>query len=175
MNLYLIGYRGSGKSTVAPIVAEMLGRPWVDADDRVEERAEKSIADIFASEGEAHFRDLEAAVVSELASDREQVISLGGGAPMFERNRTQLTGSGKTVFLTAEIDVLWKRISGDQSTANRRPGLTDLDGRAEIETLLAKRNPVYKACADYTIAVDDLSPEEVAQQIVNWWSNVDRD
>lgn len=179
MNLYLIGYRGSGKSTVAPLVAKLIQSKttrWesVDADDLVAASADMSIARIFSEKGEADFRRRETEVISRLAERSELVVSLGGGAPMWESNRKLMSGSGKTVWLHAETDLLWQRISGDDATEQQRPDLTALGGREEVGQLLQQRNPVYMACADYTIDVADLSPQEIADRIVNWFETDDK-
>lgn len=174
MNLYLIGYRGSGKSSVAPLVAKQIGWTAIDADDVVEDESKMSIAEIFSKFGESEFRRRETQTISELSEQKGYVVSLGGGAPTFQPNRKLISGSGKTVWLKADVDTLWQRISGDETSDQRRPDLTDQGGREEVVQLLAKRSPVYAACADYTIDVDRLSPEEIAERIVNWWKTDDK-
>ena len=179
MNLYLIGYRGSGKSTIAPLVANSLqatGSRWesADADDLVETSAGMSIARIFAEQGETGFRRQETQAVAQLAKRSNLVVSLGGGAPMFAVNRDLIAGSGKTVWLCAESELLWQRISADHVNQKQRPNLTTLGGREEVVRLLEQRNPVYEACADYTIDVGDLSPQEIADRIVNWFETDDK-
>ena len=175
MNLFLIGYRGSGKTTVAPLIAKQLGRTFVDSDERVESQSELSIAEIFEQFGEPEFRRRETAAIKELCSHDDQVVSLGGGAPIFPDNQELISKSGKTVYLSGSLDVLWGRIASDEKTNNQRPALTDLEGRAEVELVLSQRSPVYEACADYTINVDELSPEEIADAIVKWFRSDDKD
>ncbi len=179
MNLYLIGYRGSGKSTVAPLLAQAIRSKqtvWksVDADDLVEAAAGMSIARIFAEHGEAEFRRRETELIAQLANQSNLVVSLGGGAPMLAANRNLIAGSGKTVWLYAESDLLCQRIAADNVNAQQRPDLTVHGGREEIVQLLKLRNPVYEGCADYTIDVGDLSPQEVADRIVNWLETDDK-
>ena len=111
MNLYLIGYRGCGKSTIAPLVAEALsasGPLWetIDADDAVEEIAGISIAEIFSEFGEAKFRKLESEVIQSLSEQNQLVVSLGGGAPIIELNRCRIRETGKSIWLRAEADLL---------------------------------------------------------------------
>src|SRR5262245_8318679 len=139
--IFLIGYRGTGKSIVACQLAGLLGYDWVDADDVVEERAGMSIADIFANEGEPAFRDLESTVVAELARRRRTVTALGGGAVLRDANRTAIRAAGAVVWLTASVDTIVGRIAADKSTAGRRPQLTADGGRTEVETLRAVRPP----------------------------------
>src|SRR5688500_9284949 len=97
MNLFLIGYRGSGKTTVAAELAPRLGWKWLDADDEVERRAGRTIKDIFAASGEQAFRDLEAAVIADMAKLSDRVIALGGGAVLRDDNRQAIRSSGKVV------------------------------------------------------------------------------
>jgi shikimate kinase len=169
MNLYLIGYRGSGKSTVARLVAERMGLPWIDADEEIERRAGRTIREIFARSGEEAFRDLETAVVSSLAAGPDHIVALGGGAVLREQNRQAIGASGQVVWLRAQAQTLLARIQADATTAARRPNLTAAGGPAEIEQLLAVRTPVYAACADFVVDVDDMPPEQVAASIVAWW------
>ena len=168
MNLYLIGYRGSGKTTVAAELARLLGWKWLDADDEVEGRAGKTIKNIFTASGEQTFRDLEAAVIADLAKLSSHVIALGGGAVLREESRRAIRGSGKVVWLQASPEVLFHRISGDASTAERRPNLTAAGGLAEVERLLAIRTPIYAACADLSLDASSATPAELARQIASW-------
>jgi shikimate kinase len=168
MNLYLIGYRGSGKTTVAAELATLLGWKWLDADDEIERRAGKSIKEIFAAEGEPAFRDREAAVVADLAKLDGHVIALGGGAVLREENRQAVRESGKVVWLKAAPQILHQRITADVSTAERRPNLTPAGGLEEVQRLLAIRDPIYAACADFILEAGSASPAELAGKIVRW-------
>jgi shikimate kinase len=166
MNLFLIGYRGSGKTTVAAALAEQLNWPWIDADAELERRAGKTIKEIFQAGGEESFRDLESSVVADLAGADGQIVALGGGAVLREQNRQALNGRGKVVWLKASPEALFQRIQGDPTTAARRPNLTGQGGLAEIRTLLAERTPLYAACADLTIDAEQPSPATIARQII---------
>lgn len=166
MNLFLIGYRGSGKTTVAAALAAQLDWPWIDADVELERRAGQTIKQIFDSDGEAKFRDLESAMVADLARGAGQIIALGGGAVLREQNRQALVGRGKIIWLKASPEVLFQRIQDDPTTAARRPNLTGQGGLAEVRKLLAERTPLYAACADVTIDVQHQAPAEIATQIV---------
>ena len=165
-NLFLIGYRGSGKTTVAAALAERLGWRWLDADAELERRAGKSIKQIFADGGEIAFRDLESIVLADLTALDRHVIALGGGVVLREQNRSLLRGRGKVVWLTAAPETLLARIRSDPTTAARRPDLTAQGGLEEIRSLLAQRTPLYSACADLTIAADRLGPDEIATEIL---------
>jgi shikimate kinase len=166
MNVFLIGYRGSGKTTVAKLVAQRLGWQWLDADVELEGRAGRTIKQIFAESGEPAFRDLETAVVADLAQLDEHVIALGGGAVLREQNRAAIAGRGMVVWLRATPETLQKRIAGDATTAERRPNLTNQGGLAEIRQLLAARTPIYEACAHLVLDADQAEPAKLAGQIV---------
>jgi shikimate kinase len=163
-NIALVGYRGVGKSAVAKLLALRLGWDWVDADVEIELRAGKSIAAIFADDGEAAFRDLES-VVEELAGRERIVIALGGGAVLRERNRVALVNSF-IAWLQASVDTILERVTADASTAARRPNLTVKGGRAEVEALLAEREPIYRRIAATVVDTDDKTPAEVAEAIL---------
>ncbi|MFO0965550.1 MAG: shikimate kinase [Gemmataceae bacterium] len=169
MNLYLIGYRGTGKSTVARLVADSLDRPWRDADALLEERAGQTIRAIFAAEGEAGFREREAAILRELDREDGLVVATGGGVILREDNRAIL-GRGKAVWLTASAERLWDRLQADATTGERRPNLSG-GGLEEIRELLAVRAPHYQACADLAVATDHRSPAEVAALVADWFRN----
>lgn len=165
MNIALIGYRGTGKSTVARHLALRVGREWIDADVEVEWRAGKSIAAIFADDGEAAFRDLEASVLADLLDRDELVLAAGGGAVLREPTRRRLKARARVVWLRAEPATILDRTAADSTTAARRPGLTTLGGEREVIALLAERTPLYSQCADFDIHTDHQSPAEIAAEI----------
>ncbi len=166
MNLVLIGYRGTGKTTVARLVAERLAWPWFDADAEIEARAGKSIAAIFADEGETAFRDWESQMVADLAGRERCVLALGGGAVMRPGNRAAIGAQSRTVWLRALPETLWRRINQDQATAGRRPNLTTEGGITEIIATLDARNPIYRQCAQWEVDTEGKSPTEVADAIL---------
>lgn len=172
--IFLIGYRGTGKSTVGRALAARLGYDVVDVDEAIEHRAGKSIAAIFADEGEMAFRDLESQVVIELCRRERTVVALGGGAVLREANREAIVAAGVVVWLTATIDSIAKRLASDGSTRSRRPNLTPDGGRKEIEALLAERTPVYRACATFEISTEEKSAETIANEIVDWLQRANR-
>lgn len=165
MNIALIGYRGTGKSTVARHLALRLGREWIDADVEVEWRAGKSIAAIFADDGEGAFRDLEASVLTDLLNRDRIVLAAGGGAVLREPTRLRLKARARVVWLRAEPATILDRTTADVTTGARRPGLTTLGGEREVVTLLAERTPLYRQCADFDIQTDHQSPAEIAAEI----------
>jgi shikimate kinase len=164
MNLVLIGYRGTGKSTVAQCLARELAWDWVDSDVEVELRAGQSIAAIFADKGQEAFRDLEQIVLAELMPRPKVAIAAGGGVVVRSHNRQLLRLCRHVVWLTARIDTIAERIAADRTTAARRPNLVG-GGEAEIRQLLAERTPLYRQCATLEVATDELSPLEAASEI----------
>jgi shikimate kinase len=164
-SVILIGYRGTGKSTIAQLLAGRLGYDWLDADDEIERRAGKTISQIFADDGEPAFRKLEAEVVEELCRWRGTVVALGGGAMMNEANRTAVRLAGIVIWLTASVETIAARLAADESTGSRRPNLTASGGLSEIETVLATREPIYRACAKFEVDTEDKSPAEVVEEI----------
>jgi len=166
MNLVLIGYRATGKTTLARLLAERLGWDWVDADVEIERRAGKSIARIFAEDGEPAFRDLEAQVVADLCRSDRLVLAAGGGAPMREENRRRMRAAGQVVWLMARPETILARMCADQSTAARRPSLTDKSPLEEIVHLLEKRQPVYAATAHLRVDTEGKSPDQLVEEIL---------
>lgn len=166
MNVALIGYRGTGKTTVAKLLADRLGWTVVDTDDLIELRAGKSIKKIFDEDGELHFRDLEVDVIRESVQKPRQVLALGGGAVLREETR-QVLAACNVVWLQTDAPTLAARISGDPVSGSRRPDLTTAGGIAEIQQLLAQRQPVYQQTADYSVDTSEKSPDQLAEEIVS--------
>jgi shikimate kinase len=163
--IFLIGYRGAGKTSVARELACRLDYDWIDADDVVEREAGKTIAAIFADDGERAFREWEARVVAALSHKRRMVVALGGGAVLREDNREAICGAGPVVWLTASVDTILERVAADASTLIRRPNLTTVGGRQEIENLLAIRAPLYRRCATLVVDTEGKTPADVAEEI----------
>lgn len=166
-HLYLIGYRGSGKTTVGEFLAARLGRPFVDADVLLEADAGMTIRDIFASEGESGFRDRETATLRKLTAGTPAVIATGGGIILRPENR-ELLRSGFVIWLTAEPKLLWHRIQIDPTTGDRRPNLTATGGLDEVTAVMAVREPLYRETAHLTVDAS-RSPELVAADILPAW------
>jgi shikimate kinase len=164
--IYLVGARGTGKTTVGRLLAARLGWAFIDVDDRIEAAAGRSVADIFANEGEAGFREREAAALLELATRPDHVVATGGGIVLRDDNRERLRGTGTCVWLTAPAETLWDRIRTDPATAARRPALTGLPGPDEVRHVAAAREPLYRSVAHFTISTEGLSPEAVASAIL---------
>jgi shikimate kinase len=166
MILTLVGYRATGKTTLARFLAERLGWDWIDADVEIEQRADKPIARIFAEDGEPAFRELEARVIADLCLRDRLVLAAGGGAPLRSESRRAMRQAGKVVWLTARPETILARMSADTTTAGRRPNLTDKKPLEEIIALLKAREPVYRQSADWTVDTEGRSPEELAEEIL---------
>lgn len=165
MNILLIGYRGTGKTTVAQRLAARLGWDWIDADVELERRAGKSIAAIFADDGEPAFRDLESQVLADLVKRDQAVIALGGGVVLRPENRERIKAAGAVVWLTADPATLFERIMADASTAARRPNLTAQGGVDEVRKLLSVREPLYRECAQWIVETAGKDVEAVVDEI----------
>jgi len=152
---------------VAAALAKRLGWSWIDADAELERRAGKTIKQIFADQGELAFRDLESNILADLVTLDRHIVALGGGAILREANRRLLALRGRVVWLKASPKVLQARITGDTTTAERRPNLTGQGGLAEIRTLLAERTPLYASCADLTVDAESKPADELATQIID--------
>ncbi len=166
MLLTLIGYRATGKTTLAKLLAQRLGCDWIDADVEIERRAGKSIARIFAEDGEPAFRDLEARVIADLCRRPNLVLAAGGGAPLREESRRAMRASGKVVWLKAAPETIHRRMTADATTPDRRPSLTEYDPIREIVELLERREPIYRETAHLELDTEGRSPEELADAIL---------
>ncbi len=159
-NVALIGFMGAGKTSVGRLVAEHLGFEFLDTDELIQSRAGRTIADIFAKEGEPAFRALEKQVVQELSARTKTVISTGGGLPTDPENLAALKSYALVVCLWASPEKIWERVRHQ----SHRPLLHDADPQKKIRELLAAREPFYKQ-ADVLINTDLRSVREAAQQI----------
>jgi shikimate kinase len=165
MNLVLIGYRATGKTTVAKIIADILNIECTDADVEIEARAGKTIAEIFAKDGEPAFRDLESEVITDLLQGDRLLLSAGGGAPMRPENRRVMRENATVVLLTASPETIVQRMAADAKTADQRPSLTGKCPLEEVQEVLSAREDVYHETAHHTIATDGKTPVQVAQEV----------
>ncbi len=162
MNIVLIGYRGTGKSTVGKVLGQRLGRTVLSTDAEIVKEAGKSIPEIVEKWGWDHFRELETRMCRKLANQDNLVIDTGGGIVLKEENVDILKSNGKLFWLTAEISTIAKRISGD----TQRPSLSGTKSFIEeIQDILQERTPKYQGAADFTISTDGHSPQWLAEHI----------
>jgi shikimate kinase len=163
MNVVLIGYRGTGKSTVGKIVAARLGRTVVSTDAEIMKRTGQSIRELVGQHGWDYFRDLESQVCQEVASRDGLVIDTGGGAILRSQNVDALKKTGILFWLTASVDTITKRIGQD----TQRPSLTGTKSFVEeIQEVLRERTPKYEAAADHVITTDGRSIVRIADEIL---------
>ena len=158
-NVVLVGFMGSGKSTVGPHLAQRMDRPFVDLDDVIEADAGRSVAEIFSSEGEAGFREREARCLQRALDRNGSIVAVGGGAPMRDDNWTRIRDGNCVVALMAEPDELARRLNGSTDRPMLQPGAPSV-----IASLLPRRVSRYLE-ADVVIRTDGIDPAEVAQQL----------
>jgi shikimate kinase len=161
-NLALVGFMGTGKSSVGRLAAESLRFAFLDTDRVIEARAGKTISEIFAQEGEAAFRDWERRIVEELARRGQTVIATGGGLPANEANLASLKTHALVVCLWASPETIYARVRNH----SHRPLLNEPDPLEDIRRLLAVREPYYRQ-ADVLVNTERRSLREVAQQVIH--------
>lgn len=160
--IVLTGFMGSGKSTVGPLVAQRLGWRFVDLDDTIEAEAVCTVAELFAREGEAAFRDREHVAIARLAEDEGLVLALGGGAIEREETRALLLAQPGTLLVHLEVE-LATTLARCHGGEHLRPVLAD---QANLAGRYARRLPLYRT-AHVSIAVDALTPLEVADAVIH--------
>lgn len=165
MKIVLIGYRGTGKSSVGKRLARKLKAPFYDTDDLIEASAGRSIGDIVSEEGWACFRRLEKEIIQEVASRKKGVVASGGGAVMDEENAVVLKKNGTLIWLDANVETIMQRIHTDSQNRTKRPPLSDDGLHKETVDILEKRLPVYRGLADYSVNTDRKGVEEIVDEI----------
>jgi shikimate kinase len=162
VNIALIGFMGTGKTSVGRLVAEQLHFHYLDTDEMIQTATGRTIPEIFSHCGEPAFRELEEKAVGELATKTQTVISCGGGLPVAPQNLTSLKTHALVVCLWATPAKIWERVKNQ----THRPLLHDPDPQQKIRELLAVREPFYKQ-ADILLNTESRSLREVAQQVVH--------
>lgn len=162
-NVALIGFMGTGKTAVGKVLAEKLGRKFVELDSLIEQKAGKSIPDIFQQDGETAFRELEIEVTKEVSRGESLVVACGGGIVLNKINIDRLRQQSRIVYLTASLGVILKRVSGE---AGERPLLKAANRALNTRELLDFRKPFYERAADITIDTSKLDIDSVAEQII---------
>lgn len=170
-NLILVGFMGTGKSTVGPIVAQMMGRPFVDTDMLIEQEAGLSVSEIFALRGEAAFRVLESAACCKVANRDGLVVAIGGGALLDPRNLEILQGTGVLVLLSCETGVLVQRLTASAARGERPLLAGDVGER--VTRLLNEREHIY---APIMLRIDTTSrtPLQVAETVLTLYQDATR-
>ena len=165
MNIVLIGYRASGKTSAGRELARLLERPFFDSDRMIFAKTARTVREIVEAGGWQAFREVEKTVIAELASLDDAVIALGGGAVMDPDNVAMLEEKSRFVWLKADARLLAVRMSADRDGAAQRPALTGGGTFAEIEEVLAARTPVYRDVADFIVDTAGKEPARIAQEI----------
>ena len=175
MIISLVGFRGSGKSSVGPLLAERLQMEFVDTDQQIEKNTKQSIPDIFAHQGEEYFRKVEAETLQMIYRKENQVVATGGGAVLNPQTQSLIRARGPVIWLQADAETTLKRIQKDQSAGSVRPALTDLDFQQEIITLLKHRKPVYQKVSHIQIDTVDKTPEKIVTLILQTLDDYDQE
>jgi shikimate kinase len=162
-NLVLVGFMGSGKTATGKLAAKALGFQFLDTDQLIVDRARRQIPDIFASEGEAYFRELETGVIVSLGHLRRCVIATGGGAVLSGENRRLLRALGFVVCLKAREEVLFERVSRNE----KRPLLQTENPLQTLRDLLAKRAEAYAEAAHWSLDTSDMGHPAVVDAVVS--------
>ncbi|MBO5069034.1 MAG: shikimate kinase [Roseburia sp.] len=161
-NIYLIGFMGAGKSTIARELAAQTGAKQIEMDQLIEEQQGMAITEIFAKYGEAHFRDMETELLKSFSREENIVVSCGGGSVLRDENTTIMKESGKIILLTASPETIYERVKD----CTDRPILNGNMNVDFIRGLMEKRRERYESVADVTIATDGKSKEEICGEIL---------
>ncbi len=166
MNIILIGFRGTGKSTVGELLSKRLERDFIDSDKYIESSTGKTIKMIFEEDGEEDFREIEADVIAKLSKMDNKIIATGGGAILRSENVRNFKNNGFLVLLKAAPEIIHERVTQDKKTSQQRPSLTNKNPLDEIKHLIAQRESAYKNAADYTIDTSYVSCEDIVNEII---------
>lgn len=162
-NIFLIGFMGAGKSTIAKALCKELDMQLVEMDARIVEEQKMSINDIFAQYGEAHFRDIESQLIVTLGEEGNTIVSCGGGVVVRPENTEYMKKSGKIVFLSATPETIYERVKNSTD----RPILNGHMNVEYIAELMEKRRALYEAAADIRIETDGKSRAEICKEIID--------
>jgi len=166
MNIFLIGYRCTGKTSVGKALGQSLNLPFIDADAELVRKNSMTISNMVAEHGWEFFREKERLIIKSLCSLKNHVIATGGGAVLNPENVTAMKETGAVIWLKASTEIIQSRILYDMKTQEQRPALTDKDLMAEIKETLAFRNPLYENAANLSIDTDSLNIDEICQNII---------
>ena len=165
MNIVLIGYRCTGKTSVGMKLAARLGRAFHDTDQLIQERAGRTVREIVDADGWETFRAEERKTVAMLALQDGCVVALGGGAVLDQANVAAMKANGRVVWLMADLETILARMADDVETAGQRPPLQGRDSAEETALVLEERTPIYEAAADVAVNTEGRSVEEIVAEI----------
>lgn len=169
-NIVLIGFMGTGKSTIGKLLEKSTNLKFIDTDLLIEKRTKMSISEIFKKYGENHFRKLENKITNELGDRKGLIISTGGGIILDEENIMNLKKNGLIFLLDGSVKTIIKNL---KRSYIERPLLKNEDWREEVENLLRQREELYKKSGDYIINVDNKIPKEICLNIIKIYKNTD--
>lgn len=166
MNIFLIGYRGTGKTAVGKILAEKRKQDFIDADLALEKENDISISEMVAEHGWGYFRQKERETLIRLCKGDHQIIATGGGVILNPENIRIMRENGKVIWLKASAETVTSRILKDEKTASQRPALTDKGVMDEIEETLSFRRPLYEKAADFSVDTDGMGLKTICKSLM---------
>lgn len=166
MNIFLIGYRCSGKTKVGQSIAGMLNRPFIDTDLKIVEEEGMTILEIVDKKGWDYFRERETAVLKKVCHHDRQIVATGGGVVLSKENTANMKKNGNVVWLKAKFATVKKRMLMDNNTKDFRPSLTTKELDEEIQQTLLKRTPLYEKAMDFCIDTDNLDTNGVCKSVI---------
>lgn len=164
-NVYLIGYRCTGKTSVGRGMAESTGLFFVDTDELFVERSGLDVSEYVLLHGWNSFRRLESEILRDLARKTGRVVATGGGVVLESDNVRLMKETGRVIWLRTSWETIYRRMTSDPVSVAMRPGLTGLPLAEEIKETLASREPLYRAAMDESLETDDLSVDEVCARV----------
>lgn len=162
MNIFLIGFMGAGKSTIAKMLQNRLHMELVEMDERIVKEQGMPITEIFEKYGEAHFRDIESELVHTIGREGNTIVSCGGGVVIRQENTQEMKHSGKIIYLTADPETIFERVR----YSKERPILNGNMNVEYIAQLMEKRRALYESAADLAVATDGKTKNEICEEIV---------